>query len=126
MKHMTCGENGLSLLVCLPVRPEQIAIAADDLIALRIPDNQLPTTIFHGIKLVDIHRLTRSSSRRAESFFAKTPDFLHHMGRLPGRYDIDFVMTLVRHTKLAVGSQLPLEELPVNRLDNLFFHFQKS
>jgi hypothetical protein len=39
------------------------------------------------------------------------------------RYDIDFVMAFVGHTKLTVRSKLTLEDFFTDWLDNLFFHF---
>ena len=63
MEHVTCCYLWLSVLVYLPLASKDITIPTDNLLGLRIPNNQLPTTILHRVELIDIHRFSRSSTR---------------------------------------------------------------
>ena len=122
VEHVTRGKHRLSLVVYLPIGTYQIAIATDDFFLFRIPYYQLPAAILHGIKLVDICRLARTTTGSSESLFAQTPYLEHHVGRFLCRNDINLVMALVGHTHTAFGRKLSLEQFPTDGLDNFLFH----
>ena len=113
----------LSVGVHLPFGTLEIAITTDNLFGLRIPNDELLVTIVTGVELVNVHRLACAASRFAEGNLTKSSDFLHHVRCIVGCNDVNLVMTLVRHTELALRSQLLFEDFLVYRLDNLLFHF---
>src|SRR3712207_7517862 len=95
MKHVTGGQQRLSLLISLPIGAENITITADDFLGLRIPNDKLFAPSFHHVELIYIHRLTRSAARRAKSYFSQSANLLHNIGRALSRNDIYLVITLV-------------------------------
>ena len=66
MEHVAGGEDGLSLFVEIHIRSEFVAIAADNLLCLRIPDDELFVAVFHRVELVEVEFLPaalKASSR---------------------------------------------------------------
>ena len=82
MEHMAHGEVGLAVWLQLPVFSEEIAVAADDLLCLRVPHDQLFATMGHRIKFIDIHALTRTSSGCPEGDLSQSANLLHDMRSL--------------------------------------------
>ena len=122
MEHVTRGEDGLTLGIHLPIRSLKITVPTNDLLSLWIPDNQLLIAVLTDIKIVDIHILASATTCLTKNHFAQTPNFLHDIGCIMRSNDVDFVMTFVSHSQLALWCQLTLENLFVNGLDNLLFH----
>src|SRR3712207_7251504 len=117
MKHVTGGQQRLSLLISLPIGAENITITADDFLGLRIPNDKLFAPSFHHVELIYIHRLTRSAARRAKSYFSQSANLLHNIGRALSRNDIYLVITLVCHSQLLIERQLTFQRFPANGLD---------
>ena len=104
MKHVTRSQLRLAFGINLPISSKDITIAANNFLRFRIPHNELFTTVLHGVKLIDIHCLARTSSCCTKGLFSKTPYFHHDMRSFFGRNDIDFIMALVCHSQLTLGS----------------------
>ena len=119
---MTRCQDGLSVLIILPISTCQITITTDDLLCLRIPYNQLFIAVLTDIKLIDIHLFSRSSTSFTKSDFTQSSNLLHHIWCIMCRDDIDFIMTLIGHTELAIGYQLALEDFFVDGFDDFLFH----
>ena len=122
MEHVAGGELGLALLVHLPLGAFEIAVAADDLLGLGIPHDELFVAVLAGVELVDVHRLACAASRFAECNLTQTSDLLHHVRCVMGRDDVDLVVALVGHAELALRGQLLFEDFFVDGGDNWLFH----
>ena len=122
MEHVAGGELWLALLVELPVPTQQITVTTDNLVGLRIPDDELLIAVVAKVEFVKIHRFPGSTASLTESDFTKAPNLLQYIWRVICRNDVNLVMALIGHAKLLVGSQLALQQLAVNRLDDFFFH----
>ena len=123
---MTGGKKRLAVFIEVPCCAFEIAVATDDLLSLRIPDDELLVAVLAGVELIDIHRLARSSPCLAESNLAQTTDLLHDIRRIMGRHDIDLVVTLVGHAELTLTGQFTLQNFLGNGLDNLLFHYDRG
>ena len=122
MEHVTCCDLWLSVFIYFPLATKDITISTDNLFRLRVPNNQLSTTILHRVELIDIHRFARTTPSRTKSYFAQTSNLLHHVWRSLSRHNVNFIVTFVRRTKHPFRSQLALEQLLANGLDDFFFH----
>ena len=123
MEHVACGEFGLSLLVHIPLGAFKIAVAADDLLCLGVPHDELLVAVLARVELVDVHVLARAAARLTEGNLTQTPDLLHHVRCVVRGDDVDFVVALVSHAELAFGCQLLFEDFFVDGGDDLLFHF---
>ncbi len=123
VKHVARGQLRLPVIVELPVASEEVSVAADYLLLLRIPHDELLIAVVTRVKLVYIHRLTRSSACRAERYLAQSAYFPHHVGGVVGRHHIDVVVAFVRCAEQFIGSKLAAQNLFADGLDNLFFHW---
>ena len=119
---MTCGQQRLSVVIHFPICTIKIAIPTDNLFSIWIPYNQLLVTAFHHIKIVNIHRLSRSSACISECNFAQSANLFHDIGRVLSRNDINFVMAFISHSELFFRRQLTFQHLFCYRPDNFFFH----
>ena len=122
MEHVTCCNFWLSVFAYLPLASEDITITTDNLLCIRVPNNQLSATILHRIELIDIHRFARTTSCRTESYLAQTTNLLHNIRSSLSSHNINFIVTLVSHTKHPFRSQLALEQFLAYGLDDFFFH----
>ena len=125
MEHVAGGEDGLSLFVEIHIRSEFVAIAADNLLCLWVPDDELFVAVFHRVELVEVEFLARSSSGSPESLFALASYLAYHVRCVVIIDDIDFVCALVGDAELAFCCEFTLEDLLVdgrnNRLHLLIF-----
>ena len=122
MEHVAGGELGLSLLVHLPLGAFEVTVAADDLLGLGVPHDELLVAVLADVELVDVHILARAASCLAEGYLAQTSDLLHHVRCVVGRDDVDLVVALVGHAELALRGQLLFEDFFVDGGDNWLFH----
>ena len=123
MEHVAGSQNRLPLVIHLPCRPLQIAISANDLLCLRIPDDELLVAVLAGVELIYIHWFASASSRLTEGDLTQTADLLHDVGSIMSRHDVNLIVTLVGHAKLPLGRQLTLQNFLGNGLDDLLFHY---
>ena len=124
MEHVTCSQYRLSFFVDLPIFAKKIAIATNNLICFRIPDNKLTTTVFHSIELVDIHRLTCTTTCCTESFLSQTTNLFHDVRSLMSSHNINFVVTFVGYAKSSLWSKFAFQQFAIYWFNNVFFHFR--
>ena len=79
-EHMTGGQDGLPVLAYLPVLTQQIAVSAQYLLCLGIPHEELAVRLLHGVILIDVHTLARTTSCCTEGNLAQAPYLAHHVG----------------------------------------------
>ena len=79
-------------------------------------------TVLAGVELVNIYGLARSSTGLAEYDFTQSANFLHHIGGIMRRDDVDLVVAFVGHSQLLVGCQLTLEDFLADGSDDGLFH----
>ena len=123
MKHVARCQLRLPIGAYFPFTAEKIPVTTNNLLGLRIPDNQLFAAAWHGVELVNVGRLASSSSCRAECYLAETAYLQHHIWSIVSRNDIYLVVALVGHSELLVRRKLAFQELLAYRLDNFFFHY---
>ena len=122
MEHVGHGHLRLPVVVDLPIIAEKIAVTTDDFLGLRVPNDELSAPIVHGVELVDVCRLSRSSTSCSESNLSEPSYLLHHVGRVLGRNHINLVVALVCCPQFTLMGQLSLEQILADWLTNLFFH----
>ena len=122
MEHVAHGKVGLAVRLQLPVLTEEVSVAADNLLGLRVPYDKLFATMGHRIKLVDIHTLSRTASCCSEGDLSQSANLLHDMRSFSGTNDVNLIVALVGGAQTTVGCQLTLQQILTDGLDNLFFH----
>lgn len=122
VEHVACGELRLAVLVEFPVGAEHVAVAADDLLCLGIPHDELLVAVRAGVELVDVHRLAGAAACLAECYLAQTAYLAHHVRRVVCRDDVYLVVALVSHAELTLGSEFASEQLFADGFYDWFFH----
>ena len=122
VEHVTCGELRLAVLVEFPVGAEHVAVAADDLLCLGVPHDELLVAVRAGVELVDVHRLAGAAACLAECYLAQTAYLAHHVRRVVCRNDVYLVVALVSHAELTLGSEFASEQLFADGFYDWFFH----
>ena len=77
---------------------EDEAIAPENRLLGRIPNNQLSIAVSSNIKIIDVAILPRTSPIEAEGFLSETPNLTHRIWSGGGMEDIDLVAPLIRQT----------------------------
>ena len=126
MEHVSRSKYGLPVFVKFNVSSKQITVSADNLLSLGVPHDKLLVAVVHRVKLVDVHALACAAACLAERNLAQTSNFLHNVGRVVSRYNINLIVTLVSHSELTLRRKLTFKQFFVNRLDNLLFHLIKN
>ena len=122
VEHVACGELRLAVLVEFPVGAEHVAVAADDLLCLGVPHDELLVAVRAGVELVDVHRLAGAAACLAECYLAQTAYLAHHVRRVVCRDDVYLVVALVSHAELTLGSEFASEQLFADGFYDWFFH----
>ena len=99
IEEMGRRQDGFPLGIEPDIGTAEEAVATENLFFLGIPNDELPVRAGHGIEFVDIDSLAGSPAVVAEGGFPEAPDFLHDVGRIFGRGDVDFIVRLVRSTQ---------------------------
>ena len=113
---------GLPVGIDVPFRALQIAVASDDFLSFRIPDDELLVAVLADVKLVNVHLLACAATGLAESYLAQSTDLTHHVGGVVSRHNIYLVVAFIRQAQLALGSQLALEHFYGDRINDGLFH----
>ena len=95
---MRGGDEGLTVAY-LGVRTNQVAVTADDLLVLRIPDDELVVRLGHRVHLVDVHLFAGCATSVTITNLAQTGDLAHHIRALVRGDVIDEVVRLVGRAK---------------------------
>lgn len=111
VEHVGGGEDGLSLGIELHVGTVDVAVAADDLLGIGVPDDELLVGYLHRIVLVDVDTQPCAATSGAEGGLAQTPYLLHYVGSVVGIDDVEVVAATVGVAQAALLGELGLEEL---------------
>ena len=103
-------EHRLSLAVQHGVGAEEEAVAADDGLVVRVPDDQLLVGLFHLVVLVEVDFVARGAAGLAEGDFTKAADFGDDVGGVVPGNDVKLVMPLVGVFQLLGFGKLCLEQ----------------
>ena len=66
MEHVTGCQLRLSLIVILPISPQQVTIAPDDFLFFGVPDDELLVAVLAGIEFVNVNFLACTTTRFAK------------------------------------------------------------
>lgn len=110
MEDMACCQNGLSVVVEVYFVSELVSVSAYYFFLVRIPYNQLLVALLHRVELVDIESLAGTTSGCAECLLALSAYLAHDIWRIMIVYNIYFVIALVCHPQLLVGSEFAAKQ----------------
>ena len=103
MEHVTCGKNGLTVLVDVDVLAKDIPIATNNLLGFGIPHDKLLVAVVHSVEFIKVESLARSTSGFTEYDLPKSSNLIKGVGRIVSVDNINLVMTAVGHSELSLG-----------------------
>lgn len=113
------GEDRLPPLVAPHIGTADEPVAAQDLLLLGAPDDQLPIGAGHRVELINIEGLARATAVKPERDLAEPPDLAHDVGRILRRDDVDLVARFVRASQTFLFRELCFQQVPVYRINNV-------
>ena len=117
---MGTGQDGLTFLVKHRIGAEEEAIAADDGLFVRVPDDQLFIGLLHLVVLIEVNLVARRAAGFPESDFAQPADLRDDIRRiLPGN-DVEFVVSLIGVFQFLGWGKLGFEQRDGDGIDNCF------
>ena len=114
------GQDGLTETVVHGLVAQAEAVAADDLLGLGIPEDQLAVAVGGiGVELVDVQGLARAAAVVAEGDLPQAADFPDDVHGF-GADDIELVAGAVRFPQVRFLVEFRFQEFPVDGVDDLF------
>ena len=110
VEHVGGGEDGLTLGIEPYIGTVDVAVAADNLLGIGVPHDELLVGALHGVELVDIGTKACAATSGTEGYLAQATYLEHHVGGVVGIDDVEVVATTVSMAQAALLGELGLEQ----------------